>query len=139
VATYTTLEFGKALTSLAGVPSQVARTVAKRISWDIQANFDLGRDPYRKAWHPLAPSTIKRGRFPPPLTDTRAGRQGVKVKPMQSGGIKLLNSVDYMGFHQKGEGQKRRSFFPDNTLPKKWQSIWDEELTKAVEKKLNGK
>lgn len=113
--------------------------MAKRISWDIQANFDLGRDPYRKTWAPLAPSTIKRGRFPPPLTDTRKGRQGVKVKPMQSGGIKLLNSVDYMGIHQKGAPNiPRRSFFPDNTLPKRWNEIWEEELEKALEKKLNG-
>jgi hypothetical protein len=136
---HTTLSFSKALKSLLGVPAQIAAAVSKDINKDIQDKFDAGQDPYGKSWAPLKPATLAKGRHPPPLTDTRKGRKGVKAKPMQGAGISLTSSISYMAIHQKGNPPilARRSFFPDNTIPKQWLKFWESRLAKGIKVKLS--
>lgn len=139
MAKHTAKSFSRALADLAKVPAKIAPKVARRIAKDIQQNFALGEDPYRRPWAPLRPATLAKGRQPPPLTDTEAGRRGVNVTPNASGGIRLVNYVDYMGIHQAGDLPRMvaRKFFPEGVLPKQWRVIWDEELTKAQKARLS--
>jgi phage gpG-like protein len=137
MAKYTALEFSNALRASIRVPSQIATPLAKAISKDIQQNFDIGQDPYEKKWKPLKKSTLRKGRTPPPLTDTGAGRKSVKVKPSKDAGIIITVGVSYMKYHQTGAPNlARRSFLPTSTLPKTWKLYWDAEMAKAVRKKL---
>lgn len=140
MTTYTPKQFSKALRDLTKVPSQIAGAVAKEISRDIQKNFDAGQDPYKKGWQALAASTLAKGRHPPPLTDTRKGRRGVKVFPAQGAGVNIVSQVGYMGVHQEGWGPiPRRSFLPIGVLPRVWKKIWETELGKGVRKRISGK
>lgn len=135
---HTALSFSKALKSLLEVPAQIAKDVAKDISKDIQANFDAGQDAYKRPWTKLAKATLAKGRHPPPLTDTRKGRRGIKVLPAQGAGISITSSVGYMGIHQHGSPPRlpRRSFLPTNTMPKAWHASYQKHLTKKVKEKL---
>lgn len=137
MAKFTAQQYSRALADLAGIPAQIAPKVAVRISADIQQNFDAGVDPYGRAWAPLRPRTIAKGRFPPPLTDTSRGRSGIRVFAQSGAGVAMTSSVDYMCVHQDGRpGMAARKFFPEGVLPKKWRAIWQEELTLATRARL---
>src|SRR5687767_3617731 len=137
---YTALEFSNALRASIRVPSQIAAPLSKLIAKDIQQNFTLGQDAYEKPWKPLAPATLRKGRTPPPLTDTGKGRKSIRVKPSKDAGIVITVSDAKMKFHQVGARPQlpRRSFLPTNTLPKTWRLYWDAEYSKALRKKLDG-
>lgn len=94
--------FSKALRELARVPSQATAAIARDLNKEIQRNFDRGVDPYGRKWRPLAKSTLKRGRHPPPLTDTGSGRSSVVMRPSAGAGLKLTIGVLYMLYHQFG-------------------------------------
>jgi hypothetical protein len=130
----------QALRKLARVPSQVAAEVARKISEDIQGNFDAGVDAYKKPWKPLAPATLAKGRTPPPLTDTRKGRRSIKVAPLAGAGVGITVSDPKMGIHQAGAGghPPRRSFLPTGVLPRKWAEIWKTAVVTAARKVLDG-
>ena len=131
--------YSQALASLASVPSQVAARVATRIRRQIALNFSAGVDPYGRAWAPLAPATLAKGRHPPPLTDTSRGRQGIRVFAASGAGIQITSSVSYMGVHQDGSGRiPARKFLPEYRLPAKWKQIWQDELAKATRRRLSG-
>ena len=137
LAKFTARGYARALADLASVPAQIAPRVAARISVDIQASFDAGTDPYGRAWAPLRPRTIAKGRHPPPLTDTSRGRSGIRVFAQSGAGVAMTSSVDYMGIHQDGRpGMAARKFFPEGVLPRKWRAIWQEELTLATRARL---
>lgn len=135
-----TLSATRAFRELASIPSKIARNVADRIAKNIQKRFDLGQDPYGKPWQPLAPATLRKGRHPPPLTDTGRGRASIKVRPTRGAGIGISVGTDYMWRHQKGSPRlPRRAFLPTNTLPKEWSEIYRDELEKRIAKKIGGK
>jgi hypothetical protein len=105
---------------LSRVPSQVARGASDGISAAIQAEFDAGTDPFGDEWAPLEPVTIDKGRFPPPLTDTHAMRDGIEVKPLRGAGISV--TIPDPGVHHQ-YGTKymvARPIFPDR-MPDTWQ------------------
>jgi phage gpG-like protein len=135
---YTPAAFSRALSDLSGIPAQIASRVAVRISADIQRSFDAGTDPYGRAWAPLKPRTIAKGRHAPPLTDTGAGRQGVRVFAQSGAGVAMTSAVAYMGIHQSGDQPRMaaRKFFPEGVLPAKWRAIWQDELTTATRTRL---
>lgn len=110
---------------LATVPAQVSTVIAKDISREIQRNFDVGRDAFRKRWKPLAKSTLARGRHPPPLTDSGRGRASVSVTPRAGAGITITIGILYMVYHQNGgdPGPPRRAFIPVTVLPEAWAEI----------------
>lgn len=107
---------------LARVPSRAAAIAAPRIRARIEGQFARGVDPYGRAWAPLRPSTLAKGRRPPPLTDTRAMRDGVSVKPTPAAGIAITFAKEVPAiFHQKGTRyMKRREILPTNRLPAPW-------------------
>jgi hypothetical protein len=118
-------EFSQAMRNLVRVPAQVAAEVAKEIHFEIQVGFDTGSDPYKHPWAPLRPATLKRHphRKWPPLTDTRKGRNGIKVKPVQGAGVQITSFTPYMRKHQSGAPERNlvaRPFLPKGVLPKNW-------------------
>lgn len=134
---YSVKQFTLAMRSLAQVPSKVSGPYAARLRKELQLQFDKGVDPYGRAWSPLKPATLAKGRFPPPLTDTRKGRKGVTALPMKGAGVRLQSTVGYMQRHQEGtENMAARPFFPVRVLPKQWAKIYDEELQKVLDKEI---
>jgi hypothetical protein len=132
----TARQYSAALSRLAHVPSQVAPVVARGIKRQIGKDFDAGRDPYGRAWKPLAESTKARGRHDPPLTDTRKGRRSIRVFATQGAGVQLTVGTGYMWRHQDGVGPPVRRFVPIGTLPKTYREIWQKALTAQVRKTL---
>ena len=111
------------INSLAKVPSKASVKIADFVADDIQSKvFDAGRDPYAKGWKKLAPATLRKGRRPPPLTDTSELRNTLLVVPMQSAGIKIVITADYGNYHMTGtKHMPARPFLPfDGRLPKRW-------------------
>jgi phage gpG-like protein len=137
LAKFTARGYARALADLASVPAQIAPRVALRIAADIQQNFSAGVDPYGRAWAPLRPRTLAKGRHPPPLTDTGRGRSGIRVFAMSGAGVAMTSDVSYMGIHQDGSPRMAaRKFFPEGVLPAKWRAIWQEELTLSTRARL---
>ncbi len=114
------------LSDLKEVPSRVASRVAPLLAAELQTGFDSGTDPYGEAWAALAPSTIARGRTPPPLTDTRAMRDSLRVAPLRGSGVGI--TIDHpAAVHQAGAPSKNipaRPILPaEDELPQNWQDI----------------
>lgn len=107
---------------LAAVPSRMAPAASREISRLIERQFSEGRDPYGRAWAPLKPSTLARGRRPPPLTDTGRMRGAVEVRPMQGAGIEItFGSATPAIFHQYGtKKMAARPMLPRGTFPSTW-------------------
>lgn len=127
------------LNRLARVPAAVATEGSKEIAKRIEKEFATGRDPYGAAWKPLAVSTRRRGRRPPPLSDTREMRKGVRVKPMPHAGIGITftNKPAVAGLHQRGARRMpARKILPAAGFPAAWRAALDavteRELAKAV-------
>lgn len=125
---------------LAGVPSRASRRVAQELRPLIQEQFDEGADPYGRSWKPLAPSTIDRGRFPPPLTDTGEMRDGIRVQPMRGAGVSITiphpaqcHQTGWIG--PQGTGPAR-PILPGRGMPPRWQEVIDvailDEIREAV-------
>lgn len=131
-------QYSVALSRLASVPSQIAPIVAKGIKRQSEKDFNAGRDPYGKAWKPLAESTKARGRHDPPLTDTRKGRRSWRCFPTPGAGVQITVGTGYMWRHQDGAGPPIRRFVPIGTLPKTYHDIWQKALTAQAKKVLRG-
>lgn len=129
------------LRKLAEVPSRAAPTVAYELGRLMAEEFDAGVDPYGNAWAPLAPSTIERGRFDPPLTDTHAMRGGFHAEPQPGAGVAISFDVPYVLPHQTGFRNARtrtrvpaRPLLPTNTMPARW----NEAIKATVEEAIRG-
>lgn len=140
LAKFTAKQFSQALSKLTEVPSKIAPAVARKLNRELRRQFDEGVDPYGKPWAPLRASTLAKGRHPPPLTDTHAGRDSVRAIPTARGGVQFVVGVAYMGIHQAGDLPRMvaRRFLPVNGLPKAWREIWELELMRATRKRLTG-
>lgn len=125
---------------MARVPSQISARVAEDIDKEIQRNFDLGRDAFRKRWKALAASTLARGRHPPPLTDTHAGRNSIDVSPLPGAGVRIIIGKVYMIYHQYGDPPHlpRRAFVPVEIVPSAWAEIILFRFEERAKKVLNG-
>jgi hypothetical protein len=131
------MQYARSLRQLAKVPAKIAKPVAKRLKKDQERYFNLGVDPYGRPWAPLKPATLAKGRHPPPLTDTRKGRRGIKFTPAKGAGVQIRSFVSYMAGHmRKTANRAARKFLPENRLPRKWQEITQDEYTKAVKRHL---
>ena len=117
----------KTIERLAMLPRSVARIAAPKLNEILQQEFELGQDPYGRPWAPLRPSTLARGRRPPPLTDRRNLRDGTKARPLPAG-ISISLGARYGFFHQAGfrVGRTRvppRRILPQYGLPRAWSAI----------------
>jgi phage gpG-like protein len=135
---------GERLAELAEVPSRTARAASEAIEAEIQDEFDQGHDPYEEPWKPLAPATVARGRSAPPLTDTGAMRDSLRVKPLAGAGIGV--TIDHpAGPHQtgwegrQGSGPARPILPARGELPDAWIEILERtaeaEFRKGVERR----
>ena len=120
----------RTVTELSQTPRRVASLAAPKIDKLLRKQFASGTNPYGQPWRPLLPSTLARGRRPPPLTDTRALRDGTRATaaPGSRAGIQLTAGARYGAFHQVGfrVGRTRvapRKIFPDVGLPKAWRAV----------------
>jgi len=128
--------FRQALTELSRVPSDVARASARAIQRDMRRNFARGVDPYGRPYLPLAPASLARGRRPPPL---RAYAKAVTAQPMQAAGISLRVDHPQAGFHQTGTRyMPKRIVIPDRGVPPKWTAIIEDEMARAVRRRMRG-
>jgi hypothetical protein len=126
---------GEAILKLPKVMSRATTDAADLIDDVIQHDFDVGQNPYEEPWAPLMPSTIKRGRHPPPLTDTEALR-AVNCEPLQHAGLKIEFDSDYATFHQTGTAHMaQRQLVPEEgqELPPRWNDAIVEAYEHAVE------
>jgi phage gpG-like protein len=103
-----------AVLALPRLMSRATRDAADLLEDTIHAQFEAGVDPYGMPWAPLAESTMKRGRTPPPLTDSGA-LAAVRVDPLQSAGILVAFDEDYARYHQSGTSRMpQRRLVPDD-------------------------
>ena len=90
----------KRLTKIAESPPKIAAIAASQIATQVDKEFAMGADPYGAAWAALAPRTLAKGRFPPPLTDTGATHQSVRA---EAEGSNVRVTVDGQAhWHQSG-------------------------------------
>lgn len=123
-----------ALRRLAAVPARIAGDVASVINDLIQDGFDRGTNPYGRAWARLRPTTLAKGRFPPPLTDTGAMRGGTRAVPRGGAGIDL-EAPPPANFHQHGTVYMiARAVLPTGTLPPDWQAAAQRAYSEAFGK-----
>lgn len=151
-------KFSAAILELARIPSQVSAQAARDLSKEIQRSFDKGVDPFGKPWKPLAKATIAKGRRPPPLTDTGAGRRSVIVRPAVGAGIQITVGLVRMLYAQFGgkshlRGHRKnkkfgtsadlsaargnppkRSFLPFDEMPPRWIQIYQSSLDAVLGK-----
>jgi hypothetical protein len=103
---------------LSDLPRAIALEAKPALDRALRAEFTSGTDPYGRPWAPLNPSTLAKGRTPPPLTDTRALRQGTKVQPrrgLRAGLVLMTGPHGY--FHQVGFRVYRTRVTPRRVLP----------------------
>jgi hypothetical protein len=125
---------------LSEVPRKMAVIAAPKLSALLQDQFDRGADPYGRAWAPLKPSTIAKGRRPPPLTDTRKLREKTVVKVAQYG-LRMIVGMPYGFFHQVGFKVSKtrvppRRILPQYGLPASWKRVLDESARQAAREAL---
>ena len=121
-------ELSERLADLASVPSRVSARVSEELGDLMQAEFDSGRDPYGTPWAHLAPATEDRGRSAPPLTDTGAMRDSLRVAPLPRAGVGI--TIDHPAApHQTGWSGKQgsgpaRPILPERAeLPDAWVQV----------------
>jgi len=125
------------LDKLAEVPSRASGEVARELTKELQIEFATGTDPYGKPWAPLKPSTLARGRHPPPLTASGALARGTEVTPMQHAGVQIVLGMPYGFFHQRGTVKmEARKPLPDKAMPRQWQQIINTAVSNAFHKRM---
>ena len=126
-------QLAERVADLAGVPSRAAAKVAHEIERLIVEEFDQGADPYGTAWKPLAQATLDQGRTPPPLTDTRAMRDSLRVKPLARAGVGITiahpAAPHQTGWHGKQGSGPARPILPAREMP----PLWAEVIESAVD------
>jgi hypothetical protein len=133
------LGLAKSIRQLSRVPAQTASAVAEQLSSELEQGYAAGIDPYGQAWAPLRPSTLARGRTPPPLTDTGAMRSASVVSPLGGAGVGFGGLPEYAVYHQEGTAQMaRRRVLPDAGLPSAWRAIIAREYRAALERGMAG-
>ncbi len=125
------------LNELARVPAATSREVSERLNPMLQQQFATGTDPYGRPWAPLRPSTLKRGRRPPPLTASGKMRRGTKAFPLPGAGVGF--TVPFPGnIHQGGSvNMQARPILPrGGRLPASWGLVIRESARAQVRQRL---
>jgi hypothetical protein len=122
---------------LAEVPSRAAKKVSAQLAGLLQQEFDAGHDPYGTPWKPLAKTTVDRGRFPPPLTDTYAMRQSAQAKPLKGSGVGVTiahpaapHQTGWSG--PQGKGPARPILPAKSKLPEDWNEVIEDAVDAEV-------
>lgn len=132
-------QFARVLRELSRVPSRVAVVAAPKIRRLITEQFTREQDPYGAAWAPLTESSLRRGRRPPVLTDTRRMRGGVRVQPMVGAGLSVTIPAPYAGFHQTGtQHMVARPIYPRAGMPPRWRAAIERAFRAALGAHMGG-
>ena len=115
-----------------GIKNRVAIAMRDEMNALLEEQFDLGIGPDGEAWEELRPSTRKRGRTPPPLTDTHQMRDHIRA--VRIGTNVAIESESPAQFHQSGTSRMaRRSIWPDgDELPGRWDNALTYAATRAM-------
>lgn len=128
--------FQIALAALRKVPAKVAKGAATDIEAMMRRDFAAGRNAYGKAYAPLEPASLARGRRPPPL---RKFAPLANAAAMAGAGIALSVDHSQAGFHQTGtQRMAKRIVVPDGALPAKWNAAIKRRLAAAVQSTMGG-
>lgn len=101
------------------VRNRVAIAVKDEMNVLLEEQFDQGIGPDGEPWAPLRPSTLRRGRTPPPLSDTRKMRGDVRA--VRVGTNVAIESEVPAGFHQHGTSRMAaRPMWPEGDMPERW-------------------
>ena len=128
-------QLAQRVADLGQVPSRAAKAIAAELEGLIEEEFDAGADPYGNAWTPLAESTMARGRTPPPLTDSGAMRESLRVAPLARAGIGI--TISHPGApHQTGWSGPQgsgpaRPILPAREMPERWAEAIEVEVAAA--------
>lgn len=116
---------GRVLDKLSRVASNVAPIASPMLADLIAEEFAGGADPYGTPWQTLSETSLALGRTDPPLSDTDAMRDSVKVFPMQGAGIAITIDAPAV-HHQFGAPNNRwgplpaRPILPNHGIPPTW-------------------
>ena len=114
------------------VPAQIATTAAPMLTKTIRGQIDRGVNPYERKQAPLAPSTLAKGRRPPPLVATGASRDETRFKAMPGAGV-ALTLGGWLPWHQSATARRpARPVAPRGPLP----PVWRKAIEDAAEKVL---
>lgn len=121
------------LRTLASVPSRVARRGAVAITNQIHTDTASGLDCYGKPFAPLAVSTLRRGRRPPPMVATGASLDATKARPLSGAGIAIILGGAYEHHLRKTSNRPARQVVPVRAgLPATWKRRIEAEERRVV-------
>lgn len=123
----------QALKGAKGTVTDIVRESSKRVDALVEDEFARGADPYGRAWAPLAPSTLARGRTPPPLTATGTMRGSRVVVPV---GLTTKIRLPFpAAYHQTGTPRMpARPIVPDGGTPERWEFAVETAATDTIAK-----
>lgn len=125
--------FAANLRRLAGVRSSIARRGAQGITNQIRIDTSSGLDCYSKPFAPLAVSTIRRGRRPPPMVATGASLDATAAKPLSGAGIAIVLGGAYEHHLRKTASRPARQVVPVRAgLP----ASWNQRLARASQQEI---
>jgi hypothetical protein len=128
------------LRRLAEIPSQAAKQSVEGLRKAIAESYATGKNPNKRPWAPLMPSTVARGRKPPPLTDTGDMRSTTEVKALPGAGVAITFGVPYAVFHHTGtKNMSARPVAPTGSFPASWNEILRSAVDAAVQRHLGSK
>lgn len=109
------------LNALARVRSRAAVKAAASITAQIRIDTSAGLDCYGRPFAPLAVATLRRGRRPPPMTDTGRSLRETRAQPIAGAGIAIVLGGAY-GYHLRRTGTRpARQVLPVRAgLPASW-------------------
>lgn len=136
-------DFGKlaatinALNQLSRVPSTVAAVAAPKLTDQMQADANAGRNPYGQGFEPHASATIKRWGPHPILRLSGVGVGSLRATPASGSGI-LVTVDEHMRFSQGGTvNEPVRATLPNNpSLPASWRRVIEESRDQVLSDKL---
>jgi phage gpG-like protein len=103
----------------------------------IENEFNRGVDPYGKPWSPLKPSTLRKGRKPPPLTGPTRRLRGDIVIHADSAQVFVHIPAEYTTHHQFGAPSvnlAQREMVPTSGPSASWNKAITDAIDKAAEK-----
>lgn len=123
-------QLARTLERLGEVPSRAAAPIAEAIEQRLQDDFAAESNSYGRTWAGYSAGSIRRGRTPPMLQETRNLVDSLRVVPMAGSGVRIVwdmtssgdgGSAGYPRFHFEGtKYMPIRSFLPDSGMPATW-------------------
>lgn len=121
------------LRRLAAVPSRVARRGSVALTNQIHTDTASGLDCYGKPFAPLAVSTLRRGRRPPPMVATGASLDATFARPLGGAGIAIVLGGAYEHHLRKTDNRPARQVVPVRAgLPVSWKRRIEAEEKRAI-------